>query len=494
MLIDIDGLRPDVFERGIKSAGLPNIARLFGGQDFKQGLFWKVAAPAPSITFTSQACLFTGEHPSKHGIAGNQFFDRFGRFSGGTPRHYAFDVGDTLSVDDAVRVFVDGLAAKCLQAPTLYERAAERGLKAVVAGHMYPRGAMTWLRPNLTYLARFTRGGNLFGLSAPEYDRHILEKTLDYLNKKGLPGILTVYFLGVDHVSHGHGPGAQLEYLAEVIDPMIAELWSAVSQLAEKEPQASILWALFSDHGQIGVPADDRHSLRIAFPFEDEIGPLFDSLGLDVHDFPGEDPHSDAVVASNGGIAHIYLCNLLNGDRRWSEPPHFEEEVLPVGRAFWDAHASGCYAPDLRGSLAGVLVRNAYAQDWSAPYLALTPDGDLLSLAQWFSRQPENHHLDAVNRLNHLSGPMSGDLILISNYADGFYFAGPEAGVHGGLHPEDSYATLAIGLPSASLAGWSELQKAMESAVENRCEAEGGRLPGTVDLVTALFAALELDQ
>jgi hypothetical protein len=56
---------------------------------------------------------------------------------------------------------------------------------------------------------------------------------------------------------------------------------------------------IFSDHGQIHVKADDKHSLRLAFPFEREIGHLFDALGLDVHDYPGEDPNCDAVVASN---------------------------------------------------------------------------------------------------------------------------------------------------------------------------------------------------
>jgi len=492
VLIDIDGLRPDVFAGALQAGRLPNFARLLGGPALERGLLWPLAAPAPSITFTSQACLFTGAHPAAHGIAGNQFFDRFGKNSGGTPRHYAFDVGDTIALDDAVRVFVEGPASNSLQAPTLYERVSRRGWRTVVAGHMYARGAEKWLRPNLAYLARFTKGGNLFGLSAPKYDRHILNKALEHLKEEGLPNVLTVYFMGVDHESHRHGPRAQEKYLAKMVDPMVGELWDAVYETGDGEGESpAVLWAVFSDHGQIGVPADDRHSLRLAFPFEREMGLLFDSLGLDVHDFPGEDPHSDAVVASNGGLAQVYLCNRMNGERHWAEPPHFEQEVLPVGRAFWEAHTHGSHTPELQGSLGAVLVRDAGRAGWRAPYRALTPDGELLSLQEWFALQPEVHFVDPVHRLNNLAGPMSGDLVLISNYAEGYYFAAPEAGVHGGLHPEDSFATFAVGLPQAPEATWQELRQRMQAAVEARCAAEGGRLPGTVDLLTALYAAIE---
>jgi hypothetical protein len=272
---------------------------------------------------------------------------------------------------------------------------------------------------------------------------------------------------------------------------MIGELWEAVARLWEGQPPGSSpLWAVFSDHGQIGVPADDRHSLRLAFPFERELGPLFDALGLDVHDFPGEDPHSDAVVASNGGLAQVYLCNLFGGERRWSEPPDFDKEVLPVGRAFWEASADGKYAVDLHGSLAAVLARDAGGGRWRAPYQVLTPAGRLLSLEEWFAQQPQAQYIDPVNRLNNLSGPMSGDLILISNYAEGFYFAAPEAGVHGGLHPEDTFATLAIGLPNAPGHTWLDLKRRIQTAVEMRCASEGGRLPGTMDLATALYTVI----
>ncbi len=488
LLIDIDGLRSDVFAAALKSERIPNIVQLLGGTEVARGAQIPVLAPAPSITFCSQACLFTGTHPAEHGIPGNQFFDRFGTYSKGVPRHYAFDVGDTLAADDAVRVFTDGLAAKCLKKPTLYQQLGERGWRSVVAGNMYATGTETWIKPSLADLARFTKGGNLFGLSSEEFDRRILEDTLNYLNMYGVPEVLTIHFLGLDHESHIHGPGAQMNYLVNHIDSMIGELYDSI---VETQHAASLLVVIFSDHGQIEVIPDDRHSLRQAFPFERELGHLFDALGLDVHDYPGEDPDCDAVVASNGGLAYVYLQNRR---RRWADSPDFLRDVLPVGRAFWEAHATGRYAAEVQGALAGVLVRNVEKDGWYAPYQALTSGGDIVSLEDWFSTgrdaPPERLYIDPVNRLNNLTSPMTGDLLLISNYADGFYFGAPITGIHGGLHPEDSRAVLAYGFPGVDVAIAEDMRIAIIDAIQDRCAAEGGRKPSTTDLVTGLLAVL----
>ena len=485
LLIDIDGLRSDVFSSALENERIPHLASLVGGPGMEKGLQVSALAPAPSITFASQASLFTGAHPSQHGIPGNQFFDRFGTFSDDLPRYYAFDVGDTLAADDAVRVFTDGLASKCLQVPTLYHRFSNWAWRSVVAGNMYARGAQTWLKPSLVSIARFTKGGNLFGMSSKEYDRHILDQAIDFVRQEGLPEVLTIYFMGLDHESHHHGPEAQIDHLANVIDPMIGDLWDTILSLS---PDPYPLISIFSDHGQIRVIDDDRHSLRLAFPFEREIGHLFDALGLDVHDFPGEDPDCDAVVASNGGMAHVYLQNRKS---RWADAPEFERDILSVARAFWEAHASGRYASELEGSLAAVLVRNVEKDGWYAPYRALTAEGEIFSLEDWFADQPIETYADPIHRLNNLASPWVGDLLLISNYAEGFYFAAPLLGMHGGLHPEDSEATLVYGFPGADQTQAQNQRASIGAAIQNRCNAEGGRQPSTADLLTGLLAAID---
>ena len=491
LLIDIDGLRPDVFRAALEAGKLPNIARLLGGADMPRGVQVPVVAPAPSITFCSQACLFTAAHPRQHGIPGNQFFDRFGTYNDGVPRHFAFDVGDTLAVDDAVRVFTDGLAAFRLMAPTFYEKMAERGKTSLVAGNMYARGANVWLKPSLANLARFTKGGNLFGMESAEYDRRVLDQVLSHIRQNGLPDVLTMYFMGLDHESHHHGPArGQMPYLVEHIDPMIGELIQAIHSQFPPASTPDYFTAIFSDHGQIDVIPDDQHSLRIGFPFDKEMGHLFNALGLDVHDFPGEDPHCDAVMALNGGLAYVYLQKR---DGRWADPPPFERDVLPVARAFWEAHQSGKYAEELRGALSGVLVRNVERDGWEAGYAALTPAGEVVPLEAWFSAQEEGLYVDPVHRLNNHTGMFSGDLILISNYAEGYYFGKEIKGVHGGLHPDDSLATLVYGWPGASAEDWQRARDAITAAIETRCAAEGGRMASTCDMLVGCNPVLERD-
>jgi len=492
LLIDIDGLRPDVLDRALAEGRIPHIARILGDPGEQSRVQIPALAPAPSITFCSQASLFTGAHPSQHGIPGNQFYDRFGTYNQGVPRHYAFDVGDTLAADDAVRVFSDSLASSCLRVPTLYARFSDWGWRAVVGGHMYAQGAETWIKPSLTSIARFTKGGNLFGMSADEYDRHILDRVITHLSAEGLPEVLTVYWMGLDHESHKHGPDAQIGHLEKAIDPMIGELWAAITEASGGSPLPVV--AFFSDHGQVRVIPDDQHSLRLAFPFEREMGHLFDALGLDVHDFPGEDPDCDAVVASNGGLAQVYLQNRRG---RWADVPAFERDILPVGRAFWDAHQTGRYAPELGGALAGVLLRNLEKEGWYAPYHALTPAGRVVPLADWFGEElgaldsgVNGLYADPVHRLDNLVGPTVGDLVLISNYREGYYFGAPITGVHGGLHPGDSGAALAFGFPGAGEVAGDQMRIAALSAIETRCQAEGGRQPSTADLLTGLLAVL----
>jgi hypothetical protein len=492
LLIDIDGLRSDVFSAALSGGRIPHIARLVGGMELSHGVQVPSLAPAPSITFSSQASLFTGSHPSQHGIPGNQYFDRFGTQEEGVPRHYAFDVGDTLSVDDAVSVFTCGLASNCLKVSTLYERFSNWGWRSVVAGNMYAKGAASWVKPNLTNIARFTKGGNLFGMDAYDYDRHILGELIDQLEENDLPDVLTFYLLGLDHESHHHGPEIQMETLVDHIDPLVGLLWDYVLERNRNLPP---LVAIFSDHGQVRVVPDDRHSIRMAFPFEREMSLLFEALGLDVHDYPGEDPDCDAVVASNGGLAYIYLQNRRGS---WVDEPEFDRDVHPAGRAFWEANQTGRYAVELEGALAGVLVRNVESDGWYAPYRALKSDGEVLSLEDWFGEltgKPEivkdGLYADPVHRLGNLAGPYVGDLLLISNYAGGFYFGAPVTGIHGGLHPGESGATMVYGWPGAGESEAERLRIAVDGAIQKRCHAEGGRQPSTADLLTGLLAILE---
>jgi hypothetical protein len=483
LIVNIDGLRQDVFHRALKEDRIPNIAGLLGGSDHSRVCHMNPVSTAPSITFCAQTTIFTGKHPQDHGITGNQFFDRFGS-SSGKARFYAFDVGDALAYDDAVLTFTGdvGLVGQTMASsvPTIYEMAGRRGQRSTVVYHMVSRGATNWIRPSLVDIARLTKGGGLIGMSAEAYDQEMLNKALQHLRSNGAPDILTVYFMGLDHTSHHDGPASQMDYLSRVVDVQISRL---VEQLRAQGSLEGTLVAVVSDHGQIEVIPDDRHSLRLSFPFDREMGYLFDSLGLDVNDKPFEGPGSDAVVASNGGAAHVYLRHHAE---HWSAFPLFQSDVLRVGRAFWEAHETGRHAQDLKGALSIVLVRDVERGGWQANYQALDSGGRLMPVEEYLFAHPEIQTVDAAARLRHLAGPASGDVLLFANYAEGFYFGAPTVGVHGGLHPEDSLAVASLHWLGGTEAQHAFLANAVDQTVAARLAAEDRTYPSLADLAPVL--------
>ena len=284
VIIDIDGLRRDVFLQALQAGEIPNIERIVGGRESHTACHINAVSTAPSITFTAQASIVTGKHPGQHGIPGNESFDRFGRISGGHPRHFGFDVGDTLAVDDAVAVFRNGLASRFLleQTLTVYEQLPY--LSSAVFYHMYARGATAWFPPNIIDIARFTKGKGVLGMEAGKYDMGMLRQVINHLDAGDHPELLMLYFMGLDHHSHMHGPGNQQTYLKDILDPQIGLFLDAMEKHLLLH-QAILV--IISDHGQVDAVPDDRHALQLGFPFDLELAHVFTALGLDVHDKPG---------------------------------------------------------------------------------------------------------------------------------------------------------------------------------------------------------------
>lgn len=482
LILNIDGLRQDVFHAALRRKRLPNLARIV-----KRWVHLDPFCPFPSVTFCSQSTIYTGLQPSQHGVTGNQFFDRFGGGSNSTPRFYAFDIGDTLAVDDALRVFCGsvGLLGELLpqETPTLYEVAARYGLSSLTAYHMLGRGATTWIKPNLMDIARFTKGGGLLGLNAGRYDDLMVSGLIKALRANALPYIINAYFMGLDHHSHEHGPSVQPDYLVEIVDRQIGRLTAEMENMGLLQ---NTLLVVVSDHGQVEVTRDDCHSLRMSFPFDREMGYLFDALHLDVHDKPGEAPHCDAVVGCNGGMAHIYLRNRLG---EWRETPRFVEDVLPVAQAFWEANLTGRYAGDLLNALVMILVRDVEHEGWQAPYRVFTPQG-LYIPSQYLLQHAEIEMVGADQQLCALTSPQSGDLLLVSNYVDGYYFGAPASGMHGGLHPGDSKAVLSLSWVRASRRQMDHLRAVASGVVADRRLSEGRDFASLSDLFAVLVEVL----
>ncbi|MBN2005845.1 MAG: alkaline phosphatase family protein [Anaerolineae bacterium] len=488
VLIIVDGLRRDVFLRALEGGELPHVARIVGGNHGDRACHVEAVSTAPSITFTAQASLITGQHPGAHGIPGNESFDRFGRISDGRPRHFGFDVGDTLAADDAVAVFASGLASRFLrpETPTLFEIVGAHGLRSAVFYYMYARGADFWQPPNVLDIARFTKGRGVLGLEAGAYDAGMLRHVVRRLDGGERPDVLLAYFMGLDHHSHLHGTGSQPDYLRDVLDPQIGQLLDALARYGMVE---NTLFILASDHGQVDAVADDRHSLRLGFPFDIELIHIFNALGLDVHDKPGEDPNCDAVMGLNGGLAHVYLQNRA---RRWADPPDYVKDVLPVAEAFHRMNTEGRYAEELHDTLELILIRNVERDGWRANYDAYLGDERTQPLADHLAQHPELVYVDPVNRLHLAASEVSGDLLLVARGRDGYYFGAPIHGVHGGLLPGESDPVLTFALPGGQPEAVARLRATISGIVSDRCAQENGRCPSVADMVPAALAVMDI--
>ncbi len=210
VIYDIDGLRPDVLAEALALGTVPNIARLLEPNAYHHHLI----CPTPSITFTCQVSILLGTHPKSHGIVGNQFFDRLGKLNHGRPKHYGLDVGDSLSYDDALAVFLGrkGLANRLIPAhiQTLFERVSDYGWSSAAIHFMYGRGATKWVRPSVIDLARFKRPMSaLLGLSPESFDWRMVKKLQRLLTSGNAPNLILLYFMGLDLESHLQGPAAQ---------------------------------------------------------------------------------------------------------------------------------------------------------------------------------------------------------------------------------------------------------------------------------------------
>lgn len=486
VIIDIDGLRRDVFQSAVTGGDLPNLRRIVGTGEEPTVCHVPALSTAPSITFAAQASIFTGAHPARHRVPGNECFDRLGFISNGKPRHFGFDVGDTLAVDDAIAVFRDDLADRLLnpETPTIYESGAAQGKTSLVAFNMYARGASHVIRPAITEIARFTKGKGLLGLEAGKYDAHMLEELEAAFQKADpRPDLITAYFMGLDHHSHLYGPSSQADYLRSVIDPQLGRLLDLLDSSGMIE---GTLFALVSDHGQSPTPGDDAHTIRLGFPFDMELSPLFAALGLELHDLPGEDPAVDAVVGLNGGLAHVYLRHRQD---EWRVHPRYTADVLPVAQAFHELNSTGKYRDELKGALDLILLRDVERNGWDAEYQVYLGEGLTRPLAEWEAEQTDLPYLDVTNRINHTASSMSGDLILVSRATEGYYF-GKEGlnGVHGSLSKEDSETVLSFALPGAAPSDIVSLRNTVETLVDQRCEREGNRQPGIVDMAYLLRA------
>jgi hypothetical protein len=101
--------------------------------------------------------------------------------------------------------------------------------------------------------------------------------------------------------------------------------------------------------------------------------------------------------------------------------------------------------------------------------------------------------VEAEARLRLLACPTAGDILLVANYAAGYYFGGVTVGTHGGLHPEEYLAVASLGWPGCTAEQWAGLRNLAASVVAQRRSAEGRTQASVTDTMPVLLQAMGWD-
>lgn len=378
VIIDIDGLRRDVFDTSYRAGRLKNFQRMLErdgslgtGTPFTAAAYFNNArAIFPTVTFAGQASIFTGAYPKDHGIPGNAWFDRLT----GQAVEYTSSSA-SLCVYTINAGCESGLANSSLQLPTIYEVAAQAGKRSVVVFSQYwQRGSqardtrITPVLPDFNQLLSFGLAEYYNNTAAfPDFDAVMIGAAITAISAP-LPDVLTVYFTGLDATSHHLGTASQAGYLENTIDTQLGQLLDAI-QRQDSGWRDNTLFVIASDHGH----TDPSASLSLAGAVNTAIVATGYLAGL-------------YSVAGNYGMAHVYLQNRASNV--WREAPRYKEDVLAVAdKLFTSAEVvSGVSDILVRGpdrhyaAYAGSGATTPIAASWREPIEGLESDrsGDIL--------------------------------------------------------------------------------------------------------------------
>ncbi|MEO7097347.1 MAG: alkaline phosphatase family protein, partial [Polyangiales bacterium] len=423
LLIAFDGVGRDLLYDMLRKGDLPALAALLGGGGGKDGKFphayfdERFLSTLPSSTMAAWATAMTGVPPAQHGISGNEFFIREERALG-APAPVSFaDSKPTLAI------YTDGYFDALKKAPSVYDRIREKDpdVLAWVAMHQVYSGADKLLVTKPTVIAHAFEHAiveavkKVEGAKKPtrdayqKLDEQVVDAVVEELEEGALPDILTVYLSGTDLYAHiaEEGPDeARRTYLKEVADPAIAKLTARLRERGALDARYVLITA---DHGHTQVVYDEAHALDTTT--EADPPALMKKAGYRVRPFQLDvDAKSDfdAVYVGGGAMAYLYVadrttCATAGAVCDWSKPPRFEEDVVPLAEAFFDADAKGTLVAELKGTLDMILTRRPRPfADVDLPFEVYVGGGKTVPVDAWLKDHPHPTYIDVVPRLRDL--------------------------------------------------------------------------------------------
>jgi predicted AlkP superfamily pyrophosphatase or phosphodiesterase len=243
IMISVDGLAQYYMDDPM--AEMPTIRQLAAEGARAQ----MMKASVPTVTWPNHTTLVTGVQPARHGVVGNNYFDR--------------------ATGKVVTLITDPIYDKeeIVKAPTIYDLAKANGLSTAAVIWPATRGARTldWTVPDVATDELFQKYGTpqlLAGCKAAgiDYSHHgEWNKTGRYDLRDGLntrifnlilethrPNLALLHLINVDHIEHLKGPQTPEAYAAvKEADGRVREVWDEVRKVYPGK--ASIV--IVSDHG-----------------------------------------------------------------------------------------------------------------------------------------------------------------------------------------------------------------------------------------------------
>lgn len=475
LVLLFDGVDRALLYDMLKQRKLPALAAMLGGDaagEFPHAaLDERMLSTLPSSTMAAWTTAMTGRAPAEHGITGNEFFIRSSSRLG-APAPVSFE-----DPKPTIAIYTDAYLDSLKMAPSVYDRMRERDPNILiwVAMHQVQSGADRLLVAKRAVFAdafehvvekAIAKTNEKENLRRPyeALDRRGVEVVIDALEEGPVPDVLTVYLSGTDlyaHVAEDGPDAARRSYLADVVDPALAQL---TARLRARHALDDRFIVLTADHGHTQVVKDNRHALSA----ERQDGPpaLMRRAGYRVRPFKldvDRDDSFDAVWTAGGASAYVYVadrssCPTEKKRCDWTLPPRWEEDVLPMADAFFRADATGERVPQLAGTLDLVLTRRPRPHaEVDLPYEVYVGEGKTIPVETYLTTHPHPAYVDLAQRLRDLSvgvhGERAGDVMLFAHNGDRsrpeerFYFAEPYRSWHGSPSRADSEVPFIVAHP-----------------------------------------------
>jgi predicted AlkP superfamily pyrophosphatase or phosphodiesterase len=243
VMISLDGLAHFYLNDPI--AEMPTIRALAAA-----GTQAAMKASAPTVTWPNHTTLVTGVTPARHGVVGNNYFDR------ATGKPVALISDPEFDKDEIVKV------------PTLYDLAKEKGLKTAAIRWPATRNAKTldWTVPDVAsdevlhkystpaLMAECQQLGIWADGEAQDSGKRDLRIISDamcmrvfrHILQTDRPNLALLHLINIDHVQHLEGPRSPGAYAAiKAADEQVREIWEVLKH--DYPDQATLL--IVSDHG-----------------------------------------------------------------------------------------------------------------------------------------------------------------------------------------------------------------------------------------------------